>query len=333
MILAGEPHPDYPVQQMISNLGLSGAVRVLGFTPIQDFTGYIAACDAVLNLRYPTVGESSGTLLRALGVGRPALVSDIGSFRDFPDDVCLKVPVGPGEEDVIYEYLTLLVSNRDAAQGFGKRARAYVESECNWGLAARRYAEFLDAVASGTEWRELPAETAAGAEPPATVREVPTSAVLDWAPEDPDFRSHVDTHLARLTRTLEITPAGGPDDRVLEMGSYLQITPSLRDRLGYGEVRGCYYGEAGIVEHRTATAADGSVFECDVDLFDAEKDRFPYPDGYFATVLCCELIEHLFEDPMHMMSEINRILRPGGHVVLTTPNITSLRAISAILQV
>lgn len=330
MILVGELHPDYPVQQMISTLGLAGAVRVLGFTPIEDFTGYIAACDIVLNLRYPTVGESSGTLLRALGIGRPALVSDVGSFRDFPDDVCLKVPVGPGEEDVIYEYLNILVSNREAALGLGKKARAYVEAECNWGLVAQRYAEFLEAVAAGTEWRERPASKEP--ERPATVDEVPASAVLDWAPSDPEFRSYIDTHLARLTRTLEITPVGGPEDRVLEMGSYLQITPSLRDRLGYGEVRGCYYGEAGIVEHRTATAIDGSVFECDVDLFDAEKDPFPYPDGYFATVLCCELIEHLFEDPMHMMSEINRILRPGGHLVLTTPNIASLRAISAILQ-
>jgi SAM-dependent methyltransferase len=44
------------------------------------------------------------------------------------------------------------------------------------------------------------------------------------------------------------------------------------------------------------------------------------------------LIEHLPGDPMHMMSEINRILKPGGHLVLTTPNIVSSRAIAAILQ-
>ena len=48
----------------------SPSVRVLGFTPIEDFVGYIAACDIILNLRFPTVGESSGTLLRSLGLGK-----------------------------------------------------------------------------------------------------------------------------------------------------------------------------------------------------------------------------------------------------------------------
>ena len=60
---------------------------------------------------------------------------------------------------------------------------------------------------------------------------------------------------------------------------------------------------------------------CDVNHFDAESDIFPYPDASFDTVLCCELIEHLPADPMHMMSEINRILKPGGHLVITTPNL------------
>ena len=129
-----------------------------------------------------------------------------------------------------------------------------------------------------------------------------------------------------------LTPPGGPEDRILEMGAYLQITPALKTRLGYGEVRGCYYGPRGQTNHRSITSENGEDFRCDIDLFDAEKDRFPYDDGYFSTVLCCELIEHLPSDPMHMMCEINRILKPGGTLVLTTPNIASARAVSAILQ-
>src|SRR5262249_32882458 len=55
MILVGEVHPELPLESMIRSLGLSAHVRHLDFTPIEDFNGYISACDVVLNLRYPTV--------------------------------------------------------------------------------------------------------------------------------------------------------------------------------------------------------------------------------------------------------------------------------------
>jgi SAM-dependent methyltransferase len=152
-----------------------------------------------------------------------------------------------------------------------------------------------------------------------------------WAASE-EALGYLDTHQTRLVKTLAITPPGGPSDRILEMGAYLQITPALRTSLGYGEVRGCYFGKLGHTDHRTVTNSSGETFACDIDHFDAEKDPFPYPDAHFSTVLCCELIEHLFADPMHLMSEVNRILKPGGHLVLTTPNVASLRAISAVLQ-
>jgi SAM-dependent methyltransferase len=112
----------------------------------------------------------------------------------------------------------------------------------------------------------------------------------------------------------------------------MQITPALRFQLGYGFVRGCYYGKAGRTDRKSVVAENGEVFECDVDHFDAERDPYPYADQSFDTVLCCELLEHLFADPMHMMSEINRIMKPGGHLLITTPNLGSLRAMAAILQ-
>ena len=330
MILAGEPHPDLPVASLLRSLDLEASVRLLGFTPIEDFTGYMAACDVVLNLRYPTVGETSGSLLRALGLGKPVLVSDVGAFSELPDEICLKVAVGPGEEDLIFEYLNLLVSRPDLARVLGERARRWVERECNWPLVARRYATFLQAVVEGRQW--VPPQPAPPPEPPPTVPSPPKSDyVLAWTPA-PEARQYVETHRTRLEIILAMTPAGGPQDRILEMGAYLQITPALKTRLGYGEVRGCYLGPAGHTEHHELVSEEGESFQCDVDLFDAERDPFPYPDGWFATVLCCELLEHLARDPMHMMVEINRVLRPGGHLLLTTPNIASLRSIAAILQ-
>jgi glycosyltransferase involved in cell wall biosynthesis/SAM-dependent methyltransferase len=336
MILVGEPHPDLPLASLIRSLDLSANVRVLGFAPIDDFVGYLAACDIVLNLRYPTLGESSGTLLRALGLGKAALVSDIGAFAEFPEDVCLKVPPGPGEEDLIFEYLNLLVSRPETARALGGQGKKYVAAECSWESVARRYAGFLEAVWQGRELpapSEAPAQTgkkpAPGPEPQSAAD---TIAYLSSWSQNPASRAYLQTHQTRLEKTLAITPKGGPQDRILEMGAYLQITPALRTRLGYGEVRGCYYGKAGKVEHREVRSETGETFACEIDLFDAEKDRFPYASGYFHTVLCCELLEHLNEDPMHMMAEINRVLRPGGHLVLTTPNAVALRAVSAILQ-
>jgi glycosyltransferase involved in cell wall biosynthesis/SAM-dependent methyltransferase len=348
MILAGEPHPELQIDSLIESLGLSENVRLLGFTPIEDFNGYLGACDIVLNLRFPTVGESSGTLLRALGMGKAVVVSDVGSFREYPDDVVLKAPVDSSEEDHLFECLNVLISRPDFARKLGANARSWVSRECSWDIVARRYVEFLDQVITGSPpllATEAP-PVHATPEPPANsgapplsepqpedaqpVHEDYVAEIRSWAA--PAAKAYVESHVTRLARTLEITPPGTAADRALEMGAYLQITPALFTKLGYGEVRGCYYGPAGRRDHRRVVSDEGVEFECVLDLFDAEKDRFPYDDGYFSTVLCCELIEHLFADPMHLMSEVNRILRPGGHIVLTTPNIASLRAIAGLLQ-
>ena len=339
MILVGEPHPELPLAALIRSLGLSAHVRVLGFVPIEDFVGYLAACDIVLNLRYPTVGESSGTLLRAMGLGKAVVVSDLGAFAEFPDDVCLKAPPGAGEEDLIFEYLNLLVSRPETARALGENARRYVASVCNWDSVAERYAGFLRAVHEGREWPDgadtaaQPAAPAPPPEPEAEPEPAPdTIAYLSSWAGGSQARGYFETHQTRLEKTLAITPQGGPQDRILEMGAYLQLTAALRSRLGYGEVRGCYYGPAGRVEHREIASQNGERFACDIDLFDAERDPFPYPDAHFRTVLCCELIEHLAHDPMHMMGEINRVLEAGGHLVLTTPNAASMRALAAILR-
>jgi glycosyltransferase involved in cell wall biosynthesis/SAM-dependent methyltransferase len=335
MILVGEPHPDFPLQSIISGLGIGASVRVLGFTPAEEFVGCIAACDIVLNLRWPTVGESSGTLLRSLGLGRAVIVSDVGSFSEYPDDICLKVPVGRAEEDTLFEYLNLLVTQPAVRESLGRRAREWVERECNWYSVAERYVAFLESVVEGSEYVQAasagsPEVLPPNASTPPSI-EVEPEYIFGWA-ADADARGYVQAHISRLRRTLEITPPGGPGKRILEMGAYLQITPALQTRLGYSEVRGCYYGPLGEIEQRAVESDTGETFTCEVDLFDAENDRFPYSDEYFDTVLCGELLEHLPSDPMHMMSEVNRILKPGGHLVITTPNICSLRAVSAILQ-
>lgn len=139
-------------------------------------------------------------------------------------------------------------------------------------------------------------------------------------------------HGGRLARTVGLIPRGGPELSILELGCYMQITPLLASELGYGRVRGAYFGPAGHTEARTASVGGSEIFRCEIDLFDAETDRYPYADGSFDVVLACEIFEHFCVDPMHMLLESRRILRPGGVLLLTTPNCASISSVARALR-
>ena len=153
---------------------------------------------------------------------------------------------------------------------------------------------------------------------------------LDFQNED--SRGYVETHLERIARTLTLVPPPGPTRRVLELGAYMQMTPALKCLLGYEDVRAAYYGDLGQADTKVATASGREIFRCQIDLFDAEQDVFPYPADYFDTVLACEIIEHLLHDPMHMLIEIRRVLVDRGTLVLTTPNIASFASVAHLLR-
>ena len=242
------------------------------------------------------------------------IVSEVGSFQRTAGHVfASKRRWTATEEEHLFEYLNSLVSRPELRRALGRERARVGETECTWPKVAQRYAEFLERVANPGAGSSLSSEALQAASESISARVEP-EYILSWAPDEA-ARGYIQTHLTRFEKTLSITPPGGPDDRILEMGSYLQITPALRTRLGYGEVRGCYYGPAGRIDRRVVRSSDGEQFHCAIELFNAEKDRFPYDDAYFSTVLCCELVEHLTEDPMHMMAEINRVLatrRPSG---------------------
>jgi SAM-dependent methyltransferase len=57
----------------------------------------------------------------------------------------------------------------------------------------------------------------------------------------------------------------------------------------------------------------------DADIVELEPDAvLPFEDGSFDLVLCAETIEHV-RDVQLLLSEIRRVLRPGGTLALTTP--------------
>ena len=61
-----------------------------------------------------------------------------------------------------------------------------------------------------------------------------------------------------------------------------------------------------------------------------EGDPLPYPAGKFDAIFCGETIEHQV-DTDWLMFEINRVLKPGGKLVLTFPNIRTILGLGMML--
>lgn len=142
-LLVGSVSPNYDLKGLIERSRLNEAVRITGYAPREQFEDYVAAADICVNLRYPTGGETSASLLRLLGAGRPTLVSAVGSFAELPPGVAAQVDPGPAEGDQILAYCRLLLDRPEVAQELGLRARSFVASKHTLDQAAQGYVRLL----------------------------------------------------------------------------------------------------------------------------------------------------------------------------------------------
>jgi hypothetical protein len=112
------------------------------------FLDLMAVADVAINLRYPTAGETSASLYRLFGLGKPVVVSDAGSFAEVPAGCCAKVPVDPGEEDLLLAYLRALAGDPALRQAMGEAARRLVHARHRVEQTATAYAEALHEILS-----------------------------------------------------------------------------------------------------------------------------------------------------------------------------------------
>ena len=126
LMVGGEVAPILELEKRAAEAGVSDRVHFLGFLPFDEFEAAIAAADVCLNLRYPTAGETSASLLRILAIGRPAVVSDYAQSAELPDEGVVKVPVGEGESQVLAERLAELLADPERLRRLGEAARRHV---------------------------------------------------------------------------------------------------------------------------------------------------------------------------------------------------------------
>jgi glycosyltransferase involved in cell wall biosynthesis len=143
-LLVGEVSPHYDLAGMLTP-ELSDGVVLVGRTELDDFLKYMVAADVAVNLRYPTAGETSGTLIRLLGLGKPVIVSNLGAFSEIPDGACAKVDLDETEEDLLFAYLQALAADEDLRRAMGENARRHVSPHTPE-ASAQAYADVVRSV-------------------------------------------------------------------------------------------------------------------------------------------------------------------------------------------
>ncbi len=176
-LVTGEVAAELDLGALARELGVRERVAVTGFLDPAAFPTAIAACDLCLNLRYPSAGETSASLLRVLALGRTAVVSDYAQFVELPDDIVIKAPLedDPGSEAAaLAGLLRGLLAAPDRLAGMGAAARAFIEREHRPASTARMVLEALN------EWSRAPVPRPPRRRPPRFP--APTSLTWGWLP-------------------------------------------------------------------------------------------------------------------------------------------------------
>jgi glycosyltransferase involved in cell wall biosynthesis len=133
MIFAGAPAPE--IEGLAAKIRLCRLGKDILFTGYQDEAEYfntIFASDVIINLRNPTLGEASGTLMHALAAHKPTIISDVNQYREFPDNVCWKITHDESEAEVLYEYLKRLLSSPALRIALSRNVADFVRTTLSW---------------------------------------------------------------------------------------------------------------------------------------------------------------------------------------------------------
>ncbi|WP_414584197.1 glycosyltransferase [Scytonema sp. PCC 10023] len=136
--------PSLKIEEKIQSLGLSKNVIISGYLSDEDFERCIKMSDVVLNLRYPSLGESSAALMTVLSYGKACIVSNYQQFAELPNSVCWKVDIGDLEVPQLVAYLEELMRNSAARKQLGKNAAFFAANYSSYEMTAKLYAGIIE---------------------------------------------------------------------------------------------------------------------------------------------------------------------------------------------
>jgi len=115
------------IRAQIERLGLGSLVKLLGFLPESLVEQKLSTADLAINLRYPSMGEASGSQLQFWNYGLPTLVTRTGWYASLPEDAVAFVRPDNEIED-IQSHLRVFLADPGAFRAMGERGRQSLEN-------------------------------------------------------------------------------------------------------------------------------------------------------------------------------------------------------------
>ncbi|MBI4728157.1 MAG: methyltransferase domain-containing protein [Acidobacteria bacterium] len=332
LVLAGEDSVASGIERIIERRGLRDRVTVARPPSPEETSSSIALLDIIVSAGGSHAVPASWIVSRALAAGRATVILDLERWAGIPAEACVKIEAFGDRTRKLARALEGLVRNPAARRSIGDAARRYALRELEPVACAGKLLEAARVTASGPRESAMDCRRARAAEVDTLLAAGPRRVLEYLGPSVESTPRSLLDHVFRYHETLRDVPPAPRGARLLDIGSQPALLRILARVWGY-EVRGC--GLPSGVDPRTIhVLASGGLPPLDlvVDAVDVEREALPYAPGSFDVVTCWEVLEHLQEDPMHMLWEINRVLKPRGILILTTPNTASLRSVRAVLR-
>jgi glycosyltransferase involved in cell wall biosynthesis len=170
-VFVGEEVDGGEARRHAAGLGLSDRVRFLGRQSADSYAELVGVADIGVNLRLPpTNGETSAALLNLLASGVPTVVTDVGTFSDFPESVVHKVRWEAEGADGLRRALHGLAADRAAREALGRSAWSHVNEYHEWSRVARLYVEAIERGHEAHGGRDVRGRSRTGCPEPAAGR-------------------------------------------------------------------------------------------------------------------------------------------------------------------
>ena len=364
LVIAGVPeNPAYldELRSLAAALGISGRVDWLGgiddatmirhyaqaravvFTPQDEDLGYITL-EAMLSGKPVITTSDAGGPLEFISQKREGLITApepealSQAFMALHEDAALAETMGLAGLDryqslnISWEHVVETLTGEKAKPAPGPAQIAALETKAAATPAEEAVARVQAAVAPPP----------APALPFASITEVLEAYAFDTmpqkdgdgpAPVEPGLAQYLGTHWTRYLTTLHHVVDCAPRD-ILDVGVFppLAFEAMVINALPEVKMSGIWEGPHPYAQ--TVKSLNPAYPDFGIELRPAniERDVMPYGDAEFDMVLGMEIFEHLALDPHFFLSQAARVLRPGGHIILTTPNVGSHRGVQKMLN-